>query len=140
MKPYNIKIVINVDINIPISGARIIKEAIFIITSALMAPNPEAAMAAPAKPPISVCDDEDGIPNHQVAKFHIMAATIPEKMIGNVMYCSSTAFETVLAIPKPLKYLAMKNATKLKAAAHNTALKGVRTFVDTMVAIEFAAS
>ncbi len=34
----------------------------------------------------------------------------------------------------------MKNATKLKNAAHNTAWKGVSTLVDTMVAIEFAAS
>ena len=96
--------------------------------------------AAPANPPISVCDEDEGIPNHQVAKFHMIAATIPENMTGKVIYCSITAFETVLAIPKPLKYLAMKNAIKLKAAAHNTALNGVRTFVETMVAIEFAAS
>ena len=132
--------VIKVEMNIPIKGARTIKEAILIITSAFIAPKPEAAMAAPANPPISVCDEEDGIPSHQVAKFQTIAAHIPEKIIGKVIYCSITAFETVLAIPKPLKYFAIKNATKLKAAAHRTARKGVRTLVETMVAIEFAAS
>jgi len=34
----------------------------------------------------------------------------------------------------------MKNATKLKNAAHITAWKGVSTLVETMVAIELAAS
>ena len=39
-----------------------------------------------------------------------------------------------------MMYLAMKKATKLKNAAQSTAWKGVSTFVDTMVAMEFAAS
>ena len=132
--------VISVEIIIPINGANTMKDAILTITSALMAPNPEAAMAAPAKPPIRVCDEDEGIPNHQVAKFHMIAATIPENIIGRVIYCSRTAFETVFAIPNPLKYFAIKKATKLKNAAHNTALKGVRTLVETIVAIELAAS
>ena len=34
----------------------------------------------------------------------------------------------------------MKKAIKLKAAAHKTALKGVKTLVETIVAMEFAAS
>ena len=34
----------------------------------------------------------------------------------------------------------INTATKLKNAAHRTAMKGGRTFVDTTVAIEFAAS
>jgi hypothetical protein len=36
--------------------------------------------------------------------------------------------------------LKIKNATKLKNAAHKTACSGVSTFVETIVAIEFAAS
>ena len=58
-----------------------------------------------------------------------------------VIYCSTTVLDTVLAIPNPpIIYLAIKKATKLKKAAHNTAWKGVRTLVDTIVAMEFAAS
>jgi hypothetical protein len=43
-------------------------------------------------------------------------------------------------VPATLCSLKTKNAIKLKDAAHKTAWKGVRTFVETMVAIEFAAS
>ena len=147
---YRIKIVSNDETIIPISGANTMNEAIFMITSAFIDSKPLVVyplaiivliIAAPANPPIKVCDDDDGIPSHQVAKFQIMAATIPEKMTGSVMYCSITALETVLAIPNsPITYFAIKKATKLKNAAQSTALKGVSTFVDTIVAMELAAS
>ena len=79
-------------------------------------------MAAPANPPIKVWEEEDGMPDHQVAKFQIMAATTPAKITGNVIYCSNTVLDTVFAIPKSLMmYFAMKNATKLKNAAQSTA-------------------
>ena len=79
-------------------------------------------MAAPANPPIRVCDEEDGIPFHQVIKFHAMAAITPDKIIGRVINSSTTVLDTVLAIPNPpIMYLAIKNATKLKKAAHKTA-------------------
>ena len=128
--------------SIPIKGARKMKEAIFRITVPFTTDNePHLAIAAPAKPPISVCEEEEGIPNHQVAKFQIMAATIPENIIGNVTKSAITVLETVSAIPKPpIRYLAIKKATKLNIAAQSTAWKGVSTLVDTMVAIELAAS
>jgi len=142
--------VISEDIIIPMSGANTIKEAILIITSYLMDSNPLVVyplaikvliIAAPANPPIRVWEEDDGIPNHHVARFHIIAAIIPEKITGSVMYCSKTTLATVLAIPNsPIINLAIKKAAKLKKAAHNTALNGDRTFVDTIVAIEFAAS
>jgi len=98
-------------------------------------------MAAPAKPPISVCEDDEGMPSHQVARFHIMAATMPENITGRVINSSITVFDTVFAIPNsPIIYLAIKKATKLKNAAQSTALKGVNTLVETIVAIELAAS
>jgi hypothetical protein len=40
----------------------------------------------------------------------------------------------------PIRYLEIKNAAKLNKAAHRTAWKGVSTLVETIVAIEFAAS
>ena len=128
-------------ITIPMNGARKIKAAILRMMLSWIASKPFAMMAAPAKPPISVWEEEDGIPFHQVIRFQEIAGMIPARMIGSVIYCSTTVFDTVFAIPKPpIIYLAMKNATKLKNAAHNTAWKGVSTLVDTMVAIEFAAS
>ena len=93
MKACKIKIVSNDEIIIPISGANTINEAILIITSPLIASKPfevyPLAMivlitAAPANPPISVWDEDEGIPNHQVAKFHKIAATMPENITGNV--------------------------------------------------------
>ena len=79
-------------------------------------------MAAPAKPPIRVCDDDEGIPFHQVNRLQTMAAITPARITGNVMYGSTTVFDTVLAIPKPpMTYLAIKKAKKLKNAAHITA-------------------
>ena len=86
-------------------------------------------------------EDEEGIPSHHVSKFHMIAAVIPEKITGRLIYVSITDFETVLAIPNsPMMNFAIKNATTLKKAAHKTALNGVSTFVETIVAIEFAAS
>jgi hypothetical protein len=94
-----------------------------------------------AKPPISVCEEVEGIPFHHVNRFQTIAAITPERIIGKEIYCSTTVLDTVLAIPNPpIIHLAIKNATKLKNAAHITAWNGVRTLVDTMVAIELAAS
>ena len=128
-------------ITIPMNGARKIKAAILRMMLSWIASKPFAMMAAPAKPPISVWEEEDGIPFHQVIKFHAIAAITPDKIIGRVINSSTTVLDTVLAIPNPpIIHLAIKNATKLKNAAHITAWNGVRTLVDTMVAIELAAS
>ena len=59
---------------------RKIKEAVFMITDELTASKPAQATAAPANPPISVCDEEDGIPNHHVNRFQIIAAIRPAKI------------------------------------------------------------
>jgi len=79
-------------------------------------------MAAPANPPIKVWEEEEGMPSHQVARFQMMAATMPEKITGKVIKVSTTDLDTVLAIPNsPMMYLAIKKATKLNIAAHKTA-------------------
>jgi hypothetical protein len=109
-------------VSIPISGAQIINAAILNITEERIASQPQAIIAAPANPPISVCEDDDGIPHHQVSKFQVMAAIIPESIIGKVIYCSITVLETVFAIPNsPIIYLEITYAKKLKNAAHSTA-------------------
>ena len=53
------------------------------------------------------------------------------------MTSAFTVLAMVLATPWSLK---MKKAAKLKTAAQTTAWKGVRTLVETTVAMEFAAS
>lgn len=69
---------------IPTKGARKIKLAVLIIIGELTAPKPPAAIAAPAKPPINVCEEEDGIPNHQVIRFQAIAAISPEKLLSSL--------------------------------------------------------
>src|SRR5690554_4314521 len=107
----------------PTKGAINMKAAIFTITESLMTvKEAHFAMAAPANPPMRVWEEDEGIPSHQVNRFHVMAATSPEKMMGRVMNSAITVFETVSAIPNPpIRYLAMKKATKLNVAAHKTA-------------------
>ena len=72
----------------PIIGASTIKATVLMIGSGLIALNPACAIAAPAKPPISVCDEEEGMPYHHVSKFQLMAASSPERTTGSVMNCS----------------------------------------------------
>ena len=65
-----------------------------------------------------------------------MAAIKPHRMTLRVMAWVSTVLDTVSATwSQKTAY-----ARKLNPAAHKTAVNGVRTLVDTMVAIEFAAS
>src|SRR5258708_4466186 len=98
-------------------------------------------MAAPTNPPSRVWEELEGMPNHQVNKFQQMAAIRPEKMTGSVMKSRLTKCATVAPMRNsPIKLLKMKKAAKLKMAAHNTAWKGVRTLVETMVVIVSAAS
>ena len=63
--------------------------------------NPAAAMAAPANPPINVCEEEEGIPYHQVSKFQLIAASNPDKMITipwlPLTISGFTVFATVFA-------------------------------------------
>src|ERR1700676_4133821 len=102
---------------------------------------PACAMAAPMNPPISVCDELEGMPNHHVSRFQAIAPISPEKMTSSVIKCWLTELAIVFPIlNSPIRYLEIKNAAKLNNAAQSTAWKGVRTLVDTTDAIELAAS
>ena len=98
--------VINIDITMPIRGAKNINKIISIIvfdsiTFAQLILTPLVAMpcaiAAPASPPISVCDDDDGMPYHQVSKFQKMAAISPANITGKVINSLCTVLLMVLA-------------------------------------------
>src|SRR5437867_513623 len=121
----------------PISGASTMKIPILISPAATSDAKPALATAAPAKPPMSACDELVGNPQYQVIRSHTMAPQSPARIIHwSTMAESTTPLPTVLATctPKP------KAATKLKKAAHTTAWSGVSTRVETTVAMELAAS
>src|SRR6266581_1466669 len=86
---------------------------------------------------MSACDEDVGSPNHQVSKSQAMAPISPANTTASVSDCGFTTSVAMVAatlVPK------MRNATKLKNAAQNTAIFGVSTRVDTTVAMELAAS
>src|SRR5882757_818450 len=121
----------------PTRGDSTIARIVFVSPLQTAAEKPAFAIPPPTRPPISACELEDGIPSPQVIRFQTMAPTraakitrasmIEGSMIPVPMVCATCS-------PNTLK------ATKLKNAAQNTAYCGRSTRVETMVAIELAAS
>src|SRR5512140_1199048 len=101
------------------------------------AETPALATPAPNSPPISACDDDDGMPSAHVTRFQTMAPTRAAKIT-----CASTIAGSMMPVPMVWATCSPKTmkATKLKKAAQNTAYCGRNTRVETMVAIELAAS
>src|SRR5438445_11214148 len=94
-------------------------------------PNPAFTMAAPAKPPMSACDELVGSPQYQVMRSQTIAPMSPARITHwSTTLVSTTPLPTVRATPTPKP----KAATKLKNAAHTTAWSGVSTRVETTVA------
>src|SRR4029453_10002078 len=121
---------------IPNSGDRKMNRAVFSRLAAFRTLKPALATPAPANPPMSACDEEVGRPSHQVRRFQEMAPTSPAKTTASETTAESTVLPTVLATA----VWNTKKAAKLKNAAQITAIRGVRTRVETTVAIELAAS
>src|SRR5215204_1187462 len=120
----------------PNSGDSGMNRMVFSTLPRSSEPKPALATPAPAKPPISACDDEVGSPSHQVRKFQATAPTSPAKTTASETTAESTVLPTVLATA----VWKTRKAMKLKNAAQMTAMRGVNTRVETTVAIEFAAS
>jgi hypothetical protein len=83
--------VINTDITMPMMGAKNINSTVIKIVwlstildhgKAIPFSNKACAIAAPANPPISVWEEEEGIPYHHVSRFQKIAASSPEKNNG----------------------------------------------------------
>ena len=96
------------------------------------------AMAAPTSPPMRACDEDDGIPNHQVMRFHAIApsraaATTSNPSVEGVT--SMMPLPTVFATPSE-----RKAPIKLPIAAISKAVRAFSALVATEVAIAFAAS
>ena len=98
---------------------------------------PAFAAPAPTRPPISACELLDGMPSSQVTTFQTIAPQRAAKMTPAVTISGSMMpLPTVWATLRPKT----KKATKLKNAAQNTASEGRNTRVETIVAMELAAS
>jgi hypothetical protein len=121
----------------PSRGERTIAAAVTPRPLQTMAPRPAFMKPAPARPPIRAWELLEGMPSHQVIKFHAIA---PDRA-PNITPVSTTSADTI-PVPTVWATLRPKNrkATKLKKAAHATAYCGGSTRVDTTVAIELAAS
>ena len=121
----------------PASGESTIADVVLSRPDQTMAPLPALATPAPTSPPISACEELDGMPSTQVMMFHAMAPARAEKMTAGV-----TVSASMMPVPSVLATCSPKNrkAMKLKNAAQNTAYCGRSTRVDTMVAMELAAS
>ena len=97
---------------------------------------PWATKAAPTSPPIRACEDDDGSPNHQVARFQAIAPIRPANTIAGVISSASTMpLATVAATSSE-----MNAPTKLSAAAMVTAVRGCIARVEIDVATALAVS
>src|SRR3954447_1011112 len=97
---------------------------------------PWEAIVAPTIPPIKACEDEDGRPNHQVARFQAIAPIRPANTVSSVIVPASTMPLAIVAATSSDR----KAPTKFSVAVIATATRGVIARVDTDVAIAFAVS
>src|SRR5690348_16449917 len=97
---------------------------------------PAAASMAPITPPISACDELDGIPRNQVSRFHTIAPVRP---------AATTVSVTSLVSTRPLAIVAAtardRNApTRLSTPDRATAIRGRSAPVAIVVAIALPVS
>jgi hypothetical protein len=125
------------DITNPSNGAITIKIIILMTPDMITELQPAPATAAPTNPPVRVCEELEGRPNHQVRRFQRIAATKAEAITVRL---TTSGLITLLPIVWATFRGKIRNAIKLKNAAMPTAAIGERTLVETTVAIEFAES
>src|SRR5436305_1001176 len=97
---------------------------------------PCAAITAPTTPPISACDDEEGRPKYQVARFQAIAPIRPAKMTVGV----TTSGLTMSLATTDATESETKAPTKFSSAAQATATRGGIARVEIAVATTFAVS
>ncbi len=102
----------------------------------LKAWSPALATTAPARAPMSACDELEGIPYHHVIRFQMQAPMSAARTTVCVTIAGSAkpdaiVFATAVPVIAP---------TKFRIPASMTAVRTGSTPVDTTVAIAFAAS
>jgi hypothetical protein len=102
----------------PVIGDSTIAEPALITPHQTTATPPALVMPAPRSPPISACEDDDGMPPHQVITFQAMAPIKAPKITrASITSADMMPTPTVCATCAPKN----KNAMKLKKAAQITA-------------------
>ncbi len=109
---------------------------------------PSAGRLAPTIPPASAWEEDDGSPHHQVSRFQTMAPIRAAKITASTVSTPWAFRRSNWMMPLPTVWATRSSppkntgaaATKLKKAAQATAVTGESTRVETMVAMEFAAS
>ena len=97
---------------------------------------PLVAMAAPHSPPMSAWLELEGRPSHQVKMFQMMALIrAASTVVMLIAEASTRPLPIVLATAVPASA-----PTRFQKAAQTMAWRGVRTLVETTVAIAFAVS
>src|SRR5580698_7444387 len=121
----------------PTSGDSTIASKVLERPLQTAADKPALAMPPPTSPPISACELLEGMPSPQVIRFQTIAPISAAKIT-----CASITLGSMIPVPMVWATLSPNTpkATKLKNAAHSTAYCGRSTRVETMVAIELAAS
>ncbi len=101
---------------------------------------PEAS-PTPVSAPISACDDDDGMPNHHVMRFHTIAPMTAESTMTRPRWVLSDSVMSMMPLPMVWATSVPSMApTRLNTAAMISAARGVSARVDTEVAMAFAAS
>src|ERR1019366_2778912 len=121
----------------PINGARKMNRMGLTQPLPMIAAVPALDRAAPPYPPISAGDELVGKPRISVNKFQEIAPSRPAIRTYSLTISMRTKPPPMVlatAVPK------INAATKFQNAAHRTAQSGFRTRVETIVAIELAAS
>src|SRR5207245_94376 len=121
----------------PTNGATKMKITGLVQPETMMARNPARAIAAPPYAPISAWDELVGSPRDSVSRFQRMAPNRPASTTCSLIKLMRTKpWPIVFATAVPNTNAAMKFQNAAQTTAHN----GVRTRVETTVAMEFAAS
>src|SRR4051794_36500297 len=98
--------------------------------------SPDCARAAPMRPPIKACDDDDGRPSHHVSRFQ----TIAPKSAAITVF-GLARFVSMIPLPTVFGTAAVMNtAAKFAVDPTRTAMRGERARVETEVATAFAVS
>lgn len=118
-------------------GAKKIKRIVFVHPARITTWIQPFASAAQRYPPISAWEELVGSQSHHVMRFQAIAPPSQQNMTRGVTKAISIIqLPIVFATAVPT----INTATKLKNAAQSTAIRGERTRVATIVAIELALS
>jgi hypothetical protein len=101
---------------------------------------PTASTTAPISPPTSACDDEDGMPRHQVTRFQVMAPSSPHSTIVSAVTGLTSSSVTKLPMVLATAVPPSSGPRNSKNATTSTACAGVMAREAITVATMLAAS